>query len=129
MAGIDRNNVFPNSMMAAAARAGQSRFRSVESAAATSVGAGVSSGVFTLNTAGAKNMAALLAAAGLTTSFNSLSVAIVSSANGVTIAQGAGSNVYQQGAIVNFSNVSATSSPLTITLAAGDVVSFTYTGV
>jgi hypothetical protein len=37
MAGIDINNVFPNSKMAGAAKLGQSQFRSVESAIGSSL--------------------------------------------------------------------------------------------
>lgn len=128
MAGIDILGQFPNSVMARAARTGQSRFSSGEDTTVSGVGLGASSGVFTLNTAGTKTTANLLAAAGLTTSFNSLSIGVVTSTNGITIAQGSGSAVYQQGAIVNLSNVSLTSSPVTLTLATGDVVTFTYSG-
>lgn len=150
MAGIDIFGQFPNSKMAWAVKAGQSRLITgeVTSMAASynpasspggvagggntgivAGGPGTLSGVATLNTAGTKNTAALLAACGLTSSFTSLSVGVMASALGVTIAQGSGSNVYQQGAILNFSNISAANSPLTITMAANDVVTLTYSGV
>jgi hypothetical protein len=129
MAGIDLPGQFPNSMMAGAVKRGQSRFITGEVASTPATGAsGLSSGVFTLNTAGTKTTANLLAAAGLTTSFNSLSLGVQSSANGVTIAQGSGSAVYLQGSIVNLSGVSAATNPVTITMAAGDVVTCTYSG-
>ena len=130
MAGIDLNNVFPNSKMAQAAKLGQSRFRSDESVVASqpATGPGLSSGVFTLNTAGTKTTANLLTAAGLTTGFNSLSVGVNASNNGVTIAQGTGQAVYKQGAVVEFTNIAAATNPITITMAAGDVVTCTYTG-
>jgi hypothetical protein len=129
MAGIDILNQFPNSRMAQAAKAGQSRFRSDESVVVSSgVAAGLSSGVFTINTAGTKTTANLLTLAGLTTSFSSLSVGVNTSTNGVTVAQGTGSAIYRQGAVVEFNNISVASNPITITMVTGDVVTCTYTG-
>ncbi len=84
--------------------------------------------MFTLNTVGAKNTAALLAVAGLSTSFTTLTFAVTTAPTGVTIAQGAGSGVYAQGTTATFENISVTNNPVTITLAAGDVVSVLYSG-
>lgn len=132
MAGIDILNQFPNSRMALAAKLGQSRFRSDEAVITAGGGggaiSGLSSGVFTLNTAGAKTTANLLTAAGLTTSFTTLSVGVNTSTNGVVIAQGTGSGTYKQGAVVEFNNVATGTNPITLTLATGDVVTCTYTG-
>jgi hypothetical protein len=133
MAGIDLLNQFPNSKMALAAKAGQSRFRSDETVIVSGgggggAGTGLSSGVFTINTPGTKTTANLLTLAGLTTGFTSLSIGINSSASGVTIAQGTGSAVYKQGAVIEFNNISATTNPITLTMATNDVVTCTYTG-
>jgi hypothetical protein len=132
MAGIDATNQFPNSRMALAAKLGQSRFRSDESVITAGGGSAppvaLSSGVFTLNTAGAKTTANLLTAAGLTTGFATLSIGINTSTNGVTVAQGTGSAVYRQGAVVEFNNISVATNPITLTLATGDIVTCTYTG-
>jgi hypothetical protein len=118
--------------MAMAARLGQSRFRSDESVIVAGGGGtlpvSLASGVFTLNTAGAKTTANLLSAAGLTTSFASLSIGVNTSTNGVTVAQGTGSAIYKQGAVVEFNNVSVASNPITLTMATGDIVTCTYTG-
>lgn len=151
MAGVDIFLLYPNSFMAGAVRAGLSRFRSIEgleipatlNEAATeanvntgtqvaipggSVVSALSAGVFTLNTAGAKTTAALLAAAGLTTSFSTLAFNIVTAPAGVLIARGAGSATYSQGSSVSFTSVTVASSPVTITLASGDVVIVSYSG-
>jgi hypothetical protein len=151
MAGVDIFLLFPNSYMAGAVRAGLSRFRSIEgleipatlNESATeanvntgtqiaipggSVGTALSAGVFTLNTAGAKTTATLLAAAGLTTNFTTISFAVTTAPAGVTIARGAGSAVYAQGSSVSFTNASVATNPVTITLASGDVVQVLYSG-
>ena len=81
MAGIDILNQFPKSMMAAAARLGQSQFRSTESAPAV---AGAKSGVVTLpSVTGNTSTVALLTAAGLASSFSSVMFTIVTSTAGV----------------------------------------------
>ncbi len=122
----DPNGLYPDSKMAEAVRLGLSQFRYVD--VAGSAASAPSAGVFTLNTAGVKTTAALLAAAGLTTSFATLSFAVNTAPAGVTIAQGAGSAVYAQGSAPSFSNVSVTNNPVTLTMALGDVVSVLYSG-
>ncbi len=150
MAGIDIFSLFPNSRMASAAKSGLSQFRSTEgvdipatyNSAATpanvatgtrvaligGVVGGDESGVLTLNTAGAKTTAALLALAGLTSGFSSLSFNVNTAPAGVAIAQGAGFAIYPQGSAVSFIGVSVASNPVTITLATGDVVFMMYSG-
>ncbi len=86
------------------------------------------SGVFTLNTAGVKTTADLLAAAGLLSSFTTVSVIVNTAPAGITIAQGAGSVVYPQGASATFNDVSVSNGPITLTLASGDVVYVLYLG-
>jgi hypothetical protein len=152
MAGIDLFDLYPGSKMAVAARLGLSRFQSNEGveipatlnpvATVANVSDGsedvvliggasgsAQAGVFTLNTAGVKNTATLLAAAGLVSSFSTLSIAVITSAAGITIARGAGSAVYSQGAAVSFTNVSVANNSVTLTLAAGDVVVVLYSGI
>ncbi len=150
MAGIDIFSLFPNSRMASAAKSGLSQFRSGEDVAIPATyntaatpanvatgtrvaliggaSGGSSSGVLTLNTAGAKTTAALLALAGLTSEFSSLSFNVNTAPAGVLIAQGAGVAIYPQGEAVSFNNVSVASNPVTITLASGDIVFVMYTG-
>ncbi len=86
------------------------------------------SGVFTINTAGVKTTAQLLALAGLTSSFTTISITVNTAPAGVSIAQGAGSVIYAQGDVATFSNVSVANTPVTLTLATGDVVSVLYSG-
>ncbi len=122
----DPGGLYPTSKMAQAVRLGLSQFRYVDVAGGAS--AGTSAGVFTINTAGVKTTAALLALAGLTTSFATLSFAVATAPAGVTIAQGAGSVVYPQGSTPMFSNVSVANNPITLTMAASDVVHVLYSG-
>ncbi len=150
MAGIDIFELFPNSRMAAAAKSGLSQFRSVEgldipatyNSAATPanvatgtrvalIGGAVSgseSGIVTLNTPGVLDTAALLALAGLTSEFSSLSFNVNTAPAGVLIAQGAGFAIYPQGEAVSFNNVSVANNPVTLTLVAGDTVFMMYSG-
>jgi hypothetical protein len=131
MPGIDKNNQFPNSKMANAVRIGQSRFAMVEtvaSGALMAMAANASSGVFTLNTPGDYVTSTLLQAAGLREGFTSLVVTVETSVEGVTIAQGSGSAVYQEGEVASFGHVTSKNDPVTITLVEGDVVSVSYTG-
>lgn len=152
MAGVDIFGLYPTSRMAGAVRAGLSQFRSIEgleipatyNPAATEAnvnigtqvaivsgitpGGSLEAGIFTLNTAGAKDTAALLVAAGLTSNFTTMVVSIVTAPAGIAIAQGAGSAVYGQGSVVSFTSVSVANNPVTITLAANDIVVVSYTG-
>src|SRR5580765_303357 len=152
MAGVDIFGLFPNSRMAAAVKSGLSQIRSVEgveipatyNSAATvanvatgtnvaiiaGASGGNTSGILTLNTAGARTTAQLLALASLTHGFASLSFGInqVGSA-GVMIAQGAGFAIYQQGAQISFSTVTVATNPVTITLGTNDVVYVLYSGI
>jgi hypothetical protein len=130
MAGIDIAGRFPNSIMAQAAKAGTSRFRSTESFQTSGSGVvGLNSGIATVSGAGTKTTANLLTACGLTSNFSALSIGIQTSASGVTIAQGFGTAVYKQGSVINASNISPTNNPITLTMAAGDIVSLNYSGI
>jgi hypothetical protein len=128
MAGIDLLNQFPKSMMAAAAKLGQSLFRSSETVSVT--GPALKSGNATMaSVTGTTSTATLLALCGLTTSFSYIMFTIVTSATGVAIAQGGNPAViYPQGRTVTFTNVSTSANQLSVLTAAADVVTVNYEG-
>ena len=128
MAGIDLLNQFPRSYMAAAARLGQSYFRSTETTTVT--GPALKSGTATMASVnGTTSTATLLTLCGLTTSFNYIMFTIVTSATGVAIAQsGNPAVVFPQGRTATYTNVSLSSNQLSVLTASADVVTVNYEG-
>lgn len=149
MAGIDILGQFPNSRMAAAAKLGQSRFRSTEgvaipatfntaatpanvetgtNVAIVSGGGGgaatLSEKVATFTTAGATTRAALLAALGYTTQLAFLQLTVKTSVSGVTFAQGGGTVTLTAGSSITLGTRDGAPvvSDFSMTLASGDVV-------
>ena len=128
MAGIDLLNQFPRSKMAAAARIGQSQFRSTEGTSVTST-AVLKSGQATMASVnGTTSTATLLTLCGLTTSFSSLMFTIVTSAAGVAITPPTPAVVYPQGATATFNNVSTSANQVSVLTALADVVTVNYVG-
>lgn len=128
MAGIDILNQFPNSRMAAAARLGQSQFRSVESTSA--VTPTQKTGTATLTAvAGNTSTAQLLTLCGLTTSFSTIMLTVTTSVAGVVISQGGNAVRYLQGQSATFNNVSLTVNQLQVGTVVGDVVTINYVGI
>jgi hypothetical protein len=129
MAGIDILNQFPNSKMAAAVDIGQSRFMSADVSSA--VTPAQKTGTVTMTAVnGNTSTAQLLTQCGLTTSFTSIMITVVTSVAGVVIAQSGNPGVrYMQGQSATFQNVSLSANQLQIGTALADVVSITYLGV
>jgi hypothetical protein len=128
MAGIDILNQFPNSKMAAAADLGQSRFMSSDST--TAVTPTQKTGTVTMTAVtGNTSTAQLLTQCGLTTSFSTILITVVTSVAGIIIAQGGNPVRYMQGQTATFQNVSLTANQLQIGTVLADAVSITYVGV
>lgn len=128
MAGIDILNQFPNSKMAQAVRLGQSRFNSPD---ASPVVTGLKSGGATMAPlTGTTSTATLMSLAGLSSSFYTMVINVVSSAAGVTIAQtGGATKTYYQGQSATFNNVSTSANQITVLTNSADVVTINYIGV
>lgn len=129
MAGIDILNQFPNSKMAAAVDLGQSRFQSSDST--TAVTPTQKTGTVTMTAVtGNTSTAQLLTQCGLTTSFSTILITVVTSVAGVVIAQSGNPGVrYMQGQAATFNNVSTSSNQLQIGTVIADVVTINYVGV
>lgn len=129
MAGIDLLNQFPNSKMAAAVDIGQSRFMSADVSSAVTPAQKTGTVTMTAVT-GNTSTAQLLTQCGLTTSFTSIMITVVTSVAGIVIAQSGNPGVrYMQGQSATFQNVSTSANQLQIGTVTADVVSITYLGV